>query len=128
METVGRWIGGGIAPASIGVLARSRPTGLHRLRTAAERARIPFAWTLPSDSSMPMTRVREVAALSDWLLAQSDRDERLGASAVRERIGQLDAGPWRDSLLDWSEPFAGRRLNRSQWHYELLRSRSARSR
>jgi ATP-dependent DNA helicase RecQ len=120
MESVGRWIGDGIAPASIGVLARRRPTGLHRLRIAAERARIPFAWTLPGDSSMPMTRIREVAALSDWLHAQSGREERIGAAVVRERIGQLDAGPWRDSLLDWSEPFAGRRLTRSQWHYELL--------
>ncbi|MGH7338785.1 MAG: 3'-5' exonuclease, partial [Myxococcota bacterium] len=120
METVGRWIGDGIALASIGVLARSRPTGLHRLRIAAELARIPFAWTLPGESSIPMSRVREVAALSDWLRMQGGRDERIGAGAVRERIGKLDEGPWRDGLLDWSEPFAGRRLTRSQWQYELI--------
>jgi ATP-dependent DNA helicase RecQ len=119
-ETVGRWIGNGIAPASIGVLARSRPTGLHRLRIAAELARIPFAWTLPGDSSIPMSRVREVATLSDWLRTQGGRDERVGAGAVLEEIRQLTEGPWRDSLQDWLEPFTGRSLTRSQWQYELV--------
>ena len=119
METVGRWIDDGIAPGSIGVLSRSRPTGLHRLRSAAEAARSPFAWTLPGESSVPMSRVREVATLSDWLCAHGGRDERIGAGAVLEQIEQLGEGPWRDSLQDWLEPFAGRSLTRSQWQYEL---------
>jgi ATP-dependent DNA helicase RecQ len=120
METAGRWIGDGIAPESIGVLARSRPTGLHRLRSAAELARIPFAWTLPGDSSIPMSRVREVATLSDWLRTQGGRDERIRAGDVREQIARLDEGPWRDGLQDWWEPFADRSLTGSQWHYELV--------
>lgn len=120
METVGRWVGDGIAPDSIGVLARSRPTGLHRLRSAAEIARIPFAWVLPGESAIPMSRVREVSALSDWLQIQGGRDERVGAGALRERIAELADGPWRDSLQDWLEPFAGRSLTSLQWRYELL--------
>ncbi|MDJ0869070.1 MAG: RecQ family ATP-dependent DNA helicase [Myxococcota bacterium] len=120
METVRRWVGVGIEPASIGVHARTRPTGLHRLRVAAEAARIPFAWTLPGDSSIPMSRIREVATLSDWLRPEGDRDERISAGAVREQIRQLADGPWRDSLHDWLEPFAGRSLTRAQWQYELI--------
>ncbi|MDJ0852250.1 MAG: RecQ family ATP-dependent DNA helicase [Myxococcota bacterium] len=120
LETISRWVGDGIAPESIGVLARSRPTGLHRLRIAAELARIPFAWTLPGDSSIPMNRLREVVTLSDWLCMEGGRDERIGAGAVAERIGQLAEGAWRDSLQDWLEPFAGRSLTRSQWQYELM--------
>ena len=73
METVARWIDQGVEPSSIGVLARSRPSGLHRLRSAAEGVGVPFAWTLPGDSSLPITRVREVAELSSW----SERADRL---------------------------------------------------
>jgi len=120
MESVGRWIADGIAPGSIGVLARSRPTGLHRLRSAAEAEGIPFAWTLPGESSVPMSRLREVATLSDWLRTEGGRGERIGAGAVREQIAQLAEGPWRDGLQDWMEPFAGRSLTRSQWQYELI--------
>jgi ATP-dependent DNA helicase RecQ len=46
--------------------------------------------------------------------------ERIHAGAVREQIAQLDEGPWRDGLQDWWEPFAGRSLTNSQWHYELI--------
>ncbi len=120
MEVVRRWIGDGIAPESIGVLARSRPTGLHRLRSAAEAARVPFAWTLPGESSIPMNRVREVATLSDWLRANGGRDERIGAGAVLEQIGQLADGPWREGLQAWLEPFAGRSFTSQQWQYELM--------
>jgi hypothetical protein len=102
---------------SIDVRARSRPTELHRLRSAAEIVRIPFAWTLPGDTSIPMSRVREVATLSDWLRAEGGRDERIGAAAVLEQVGELAEGPWRDSLQDWLEPFAGRSLTSSQWQY-----------
>jgi ATP-dependent DNA helicase RecQ len=120
METVARWIADGVEPDSIGVLARSRPTGLHRLRIAAETAQIPFAWTLPGDSSIPMSRVREVATLSKWLHSHGGRDERIGTGAVLEQIRELAEGPWRDSLQDWLEPFAGRSLTSSQWQYELF--------
>ncbi|MBW2698377.1 MAG: UvrD-helicase domain-containing protein, partial [Deltaproteobacteria bacterium] len=120
MAAVARLVAEGVAPDSIGVLARSRPTGLHRLRSAAEFERIPFAWTLPGDSSIPMTRVREVATLLDWLRLHDGRDERIGAGAVLERIRELAEGPWRDSLQDWLEPFASRRLTRSLWQYELI--------
>lgn len=120
METVGRWIGDGVAPASIGVLARSRPTGLHRLRSAAEKAGIPFQWTLPGDSSLPMGRIREVATLSDWIHTQGGQEDRIGAASVMEQIRQLAEGPWRDSLQDWLEPFVSRSLTRSQWQYELV--------
>jgi ATP-dependent DNA helicase RecQ len=120
METVARWIDEGVEPSSIGVLARSRPTGLHRLRSAAERVGVPFAWTLPGDSSLPMTRVREVAALSDWLRSHTPRDERIGSVSVMEQIRQLPEGPWRNRLEEWVEPLYGRRLIRSQWQYELI--------
>lgn len=120
MDSVARRIAEGAAPGSIGVLARSRPTGLHRLRSAAERARIPFAWTLPGESSIPMSRVREVATLLDWLRSPGDPDERIGAGALLEKIRDLAEGPWRDSLQDWLEPFARRSLTSSQWQYELM--------
>ncbi len=120
METVGRWLGDGIEPASIGVLARSRPTGLHRLRSAAEKARIPFQWTLPGDSALPMTRIREVTALSNWLRMQDGANQRVSAGDVTAQIRQFAEGPWRDSLQDWVEPFVGRSLMCSQWQYELI--------
>ena len=107
METVGRWIGDGVAPALIGVLARSRPTGLHRLRSAAEKAGIPFQWTLPGDSSLPMGRIREVASLSDWIHTQGGQEERIGAASVMEQIRQLAEGPWRDSLQGLAGAFRG---------------------
>jgi ATP-dependent DNA helicase RecQ len=110
----------GVTPNSIGVLARSRSTGLYPLRSATEIARIPFAWTLPGDSSIPMSRVREVATLLEWLRSYGGREERIGAGAVLERIRELAEGPWRDSLQDWLEPFAGRSWTSSQWQYELI--------
>ncbi|MEZ4331104.1 MAG: RecQ family ATP-dependent DNA helicase [Myxococcota bacterium] len=120
MELVQRWVGRGIAPESIGVLARSRPTGLHRLRSAAEAARVPFAWTLPGESSIPMSRVREVATLLDWLRTHDDRDERIRSGALLEQIDHLADGPWRDGLQAWLEPFAGRGWTSQQWQYELM--------
>lgn len=120
MQVTRRWIADGIAPETIGVLARNRPTGLHRLRSAAEAARVPFAWTLPGESSIPISRVREVAALSDWLRMHAGLDERLGSGAVLERIRQLAEGPWRESLQTWLEPFAGRSFTSQQWQYELM--------
>jgi len=120
MSAVGHLIAEGVAPDSIGVLARNRPTGLHRLRIAAEMAQIPFAWTLPGDSSIPMGRVREVVGLLDWLRSHDGRDVRIGEGAVWEQITGLNEGPWRDSLRDWLEPFAGRSLTSSQWWYELI--------
>jgi len=120
MKVARRWIHDGIEPKSIGVLARNRPTGLFKLRSAAEAARIPFAWTLPGESSIPMSRVREVAALSDWLRTHEGPGERIGAASVLEQIGQLADGPWRDSLRDWLEPFSGRSFTSVQWQIELL--------
>ncbi|MBK7949071.1 MAG: ATP-dependent helicase [Deltaproteobacteria bacterium] len=120
MEVVRRWIDNGVAPDSIGVLARSRPTGLHRLRSAAEAAGVPFAWTLPGESSIPMSRVREVATLLDWLREQTGAEERIASGALLEQIRQLSDGPWRGSLLEWLEPFSGRRMTSAQWQYELL--------
>jgi ATP-dependent DNA helicase RecQ len=120
VETAARWIADGVAPESIGVLARSRPTGLNRLRSAAEYAGIPFAWTLPGESSIPMSRLREVATLLDWLRTDDAREERIAAAAVRKQIEQLADGQWRDSLRDWLEPFAGRNLPSTRWQYELI--------
>jgi ATP-dependent DNA helicase RecQ len=67
-----------------------------------------------------MSRVREVASVTDWLRTQGGRDKRIGAGAVLERIRQLADGPWRNSLQDWLEPFVGRSLMHSQWQYELI--------
>ena len=120
METANRWIAEGVAPDSIGVLARNRPTGLHRLRSAAEAARIPFAWTLPGESSIPMSRLREVVSLLNWLRGHEPGEERIPAVAVRERIGELADAQWRTSLQDWLEPFLGRSLPSTQWQYELI--------
>lgn len=117
MTTVRAWLDQSVDPHTIGVLARTRPEGLHRLRLAAESLRVPFSWPLPREKSVPVSRIREVVRLFEHL---ATLEERVPGSQIAQFIDELGGGPWVAALQAWLEPNLGRRLAREQWRYDLF--------
>ena len=118
VSVIARWIEAGVRPGSIGVLARSRRSGLHRLRIAAEATGVPFSWPLPSEASMPVGRVREVVRLAEYL---DSEEGTITADAIGAVIEAMGTNSWTRALRVWLEPNLGRRLAREVWRYDLLR-------
>ncbi len=117
LSTVRAWLDDGVAPASIGVLARNRPHGLNRLRIAAEALGVPFSWSLPSDVSVPVERIREVVSVLDLL---ADAAEPVASGVLADHLDTLGDSGWVAALRDWLAPNAGRRWSRDAWRYDLL--------
>ncbi|MCB9792506.1 MAG: RecQ family ATP-dependent DNA helicase [Alphaproteobacteria bacterium] len=117
MSTVRAWIDDGVEPTAIGVLTRTRPHGLHRLRVAAEARGVPFSWPLPSEDHVPISRVREVVAVLDFLRLCADR---VDAGTLYDQLAPMDEGPWTTALRAWLEPQMGQRRAREAWTYDLL--------
>ncbi len=117
MTTVRAWLDDGVEPDRIGVLTRTRPEGLHRLRLAAESLRVPFSWPLPREKSVPVTRIREVVRVFEHL---AQLEERVPGVTIREFIDELGGGPWVAALHGWLEPNIGRHWLREQWRYDLF--------
>jgi ATP-dependent DNA helicase RecQ len=128
MTVVRRWLDEGVEATSIGVLARTRRSGLHRVRIAAERLGVPFRWPLPSEATVPVGQIREVAAVFDHLV---DARGPVRASALEGLIRDLPPSPWTSALDTWLDPHRGRTLHREVWRYDLVRwirlERSART-
>lgn len=117
MTVVQRWLEDGVPAGGVGVLARTRRHGLHRLRLAAEAARVPFSWPLPGGSSVPVGRIREVVHVMDLL---RESDEVVRASDLDQAIREMPESPWTTALASWLEPNLGRRLHREEWRRDLL--------
>src|SRR5690606_31928927 len=112
MATVRRWLDADVPPTSIGVLARSRASGLHRLRIAAEVLDVPFTWPLPSDASVPVARIREMVSVLELL---AGAEPVVPSSHIEQHLDALGPGTWAQALRGWLEPHLGRRLTREAW-------------
>ncbi|MCA9569929.1 MAG: ATP-dependent helicase, partial [Myxococcales bacterium] len=117
MAVVRRWLDDGIPAPAIGVLARTRREGLHRLRLAAEAGGVPFSWALPSGAAVPVGRIREVVAIHDLLDGEADL---VSATRLEDAIADLGTGPWARALASWLAPHLGRRLHRERWRRDLI--------
>ncbi len=115
METVAEWVREGVDGPTIGVLSRTR-TGLHALRIAAEAARVAFSWPLPSESTVPVGRIREVVQIMDLLAGEADWVE---SAVLEQAIDAMGTGDWVHALRRWIEPNLGRRLLASHWRHDL---------
>ncbi|MCK6506076.1 RecQ family ATP-dependent DNA helicase [Myxococcota bacterium] len=107
----------GVDPTRIGLLTRTRPHGLHRLRTAAEAQGLPFCWPLPGNHALPLHRVREVTSVLSLLAPGA---EELPARRIQEHLDSLGTGPWTRSLHGWLEPHRDRTWSPDRWRQDLL--------
>ncbi len=116
MNVVHQWLEDGVDPATIAVLTRTRKHGLHRLRVAAEAARVPFTWPLPSEGKVPLSRVEEVVYLLEKIgqVGKDPSDKQL-----RSIVSSMPQNNWTTALHRWLEPYAERKMPPEVWRHRL---------